>query len=60
LAGQRAVKPWIASQLYGVGATEPAVIAVVAALITLVAIGAISAPAWRASGVDPVKVLGDN
>jgi ABC-type antimicrobial peptide transport system permease subunit len=55
-----AMKPWIAAQLYGVSATEPAVIALVTALLTLVAVAAISVPAWRASRLDPVSVLGEN
>lgn len=55
-----AVKPWIAAQLYGVSAIEPIVIIIVVALLALVAFAAICVPAWRASRLDPVRVLGEN
>lgn len=55
-----AAKPWIAAQLYGVSAIEPIVIIIVIALLAFVAIAAICVPAWRASRLDPVRVLGEN
>jgi len=54
-----ALRPWIANQLYGVGALEPAVLAVVLGLIAGISMTAISFPAWRAARVDPVSVLGE-
>jgi len=47
----------LASLLYGVGATDP--VALVAATLALLAVGVLAAfvPAWRASRVDPARVL---
>jgi ABC-type antimicrobial peptide transport system permease subunit len=52
-------KPAVASQLYGVTAIEPWVLAASAALIGLIALTAIVLPAFRASRVDPIKALRD-
>ena len=45
--------------LYGVTATDPVTFAEVAALLTLIAFVACWIPAYRASKVDPIKVLRD-
>ncbi|HEX4494596.1 MAG TPA: ABC transporter permease [Thermoanaerobaculia bacterium] len=47
----------IASLLFGVGAADPLALAGAAALLVLVALAAIFAPARRASGLDPVTAL---
>jgi predicted permease len=47
----------IASQLYGVTATDPLTIAVVAVLLTAVAMAACVLPARRAARVDPLRAL---
>lgn len=59
LGGAALLRSWVANQLYGVGAMEPAVLVVVLALIAAVSMMAISFPAWRAARVDPVSVLGE-
>ena len=56
--GVFALKPVIASQLFGVGPLDPAVIGSVAALLVAVAGTAALAPARRASRIDPVSALG--
>ncbi len=43
--------------LFGVGARDPATLAGVAAILGLVGMVATWAPAWRASGVSPIRVL---
>jgi hypothetical protein len=52
-----AVTRFLASLLYGVGATDPLTFAAVIALIFGVAIMATALPAWRAARIDPVKSL---
>jgi putative ABC transport system permease protein len=52
-----AVTRFLASLLYGVGATDPSTFAAVTALVLGVAITATAFPAWRASRVDPIKSL---
>jgi ABC-type antimicrobial peptide transport system permease subunit len=52
-----AVTPTIAGQLYGVGAIDPATLAVVSSLLVGVAVVASAVPARRAMRVDPVKAL---
>ena len=50
----------IASLLFGVGASDPVVLAVVAGSLVGVALLASALPAWRASRVDPVIALRDS
>jgi predicted permease len=52
-----AVTRFLASMLYGVGATDPLTFAAVTALVLGVAIAATALPAWRASRIDPIKLL---
>jgi ABC-type antimicrobial peptide transport system permease subunit len=47
----------MASQLYGVGATDPATYAAVAATLFAVALAAVYIPARRASRLDPIVAL---
>lgn len=49
--------PVLASLLYGVRADDPLTFLLVAGVLVTVAAGAAAVPAWRASRVDPVKVL---
>jgi len=48
---------FLASLLYGVGATDPLIFAAVTALVMGVAITATAFPAWRASRIDPILSL---
>jgi len=48
---------FLASLLYGVGATDPLTFAAVTALVLAVAITATALPAWRASRIDPINSL---
>jgi predicted permease len=59
LAGAVALRGVIASQLYGVGALDPRVIAGVAAVLALAALFASVGPARRAARVDPVVALNE-
>ena len=43
--------------LYGVSASDPAVIAITAAAVVIVGLGAGAMPAWRAARLDPVAAL---
>lgn len=58
VAGALALSRFIASVLFGVQPTEVSTLGVVIAIITLVAALACAVPAWRAAGVDPNDVLG--
>jgi putative ABC transport system permease protein len=56
-AGALALTRFLASLLYGVGATDPLTFAAVTALVVGVAITATAFPAWRAARIDPVTSL---
>ena len=43
--------------VFGVSATDPLTLAAVAAALALVALAASLVPAWKASRLDPLKVL---
>jgi len=49
----------VESQLFGVGAADPLVIAVVAAVLALVAVAACALPARRATSIDPIIALAE-
>jgi predicted permease len=57
LAGAFALRRTLQSQLYGVGAMEPSVVASVALVLGAVALLASTVPARRAARVDPVRSL---
>ena len=57
LAGALALTHLIASQLWGITATDPATYAGVAALLAGVAVGACIVPVRRAMAVDPTIAL---
>lgn len=54
------LRQWVTASLYGMGATEPAVLAGGAVLLAFVSLAAVSVPAWRAARIDPAAVLGDS
>ena len=59
LAGAFAIRRAMESQLYGVSAMEPAVLAGVAGVLGAVAVIACAVPARRASRIDPLGALGE-
>jgi predicted permease len=58
-AGAFAVRRSLESQLFGVAATDPVVLLVVAATLALVAVAACALPARRATRIDPVVALAE-
>jgi putative ABC transport system permease protein len=56
-AAALALTPMMAGQLYGVGTTDPATLALVPVLLLVVAVVACMVPAVRAMRVDPVTAL---
>ncbi len=52
-----ALRRVLASQLYGVSATDPVTFVGIALVLALAALAAVTGPARRASKVDPVIVL---
>jgi predicted permease len=59
LAGAFAIRRVMETQLYGVGAMDPTVIAAVGALLGAVALLACVVPARRAAGIDPLIALNE-
>jgi predicted permease len=57
VGGALATSGLLESVLYGVEATDPATLAAVVAILASIATLAAVVPAWRASRVDPVRVL---
>lgn len=47
----------MASLIYGVSAADPVTLVVVATTLAIIALLSSLVPAWRASRLDPVKVL---
>lgn len=56
-AGTMALRRTLQSQIYGLGAMDPAVIAIVVLTLGVIALAACALPARRATRVDPVAVL---
>jgi predicted permease len=59
IAGALAVRQSLQSQLFGITATNPTVLAAAAAVLALVAIGACALPARRATRIDPAIALAE-
>jgi len=57
LAGGWAASHWLESQVYGVSARSPVMMASAAAAVVLLAALAAAAPLWRAMRVDAVRKL---
>jgi len=56
-AGAFALTHLMTGLLYNVSATDPAIFAMVALLLTAVALAAAAVPAWRAARIDPMEAL---
>jgi predicted permease len=57
--GATMLRSKLESQLFGVRATDPLVLAVATLLLAVVALTACGVPAWRAMRIDPVLVLAE-
>ena len=58
-AGTMVLRRTLQSQIYGLGAMDPAVIAIVMLTLGVIALTACALPARRATRVDPVAVLNE-
>ncbi len=58
-AGAFAIRRTMATQLYGIGAMDPTVFALVGGLLAVVALIACSVPARRAARIDPLAALNE-
>jgi ABC-type antimicrobial peptide transport system permease subunit len=56
-AGTLALRRYLASELYGITATDPATYVGVAIVLAAVAAVAMAVPAWRATRADPLTAL---
>jgi ABC-type antimicrobial peptide transport system permease subunit len=59
LAGAFAIRKTLESQLYGIGAMDPAVMSTVAGILGVVALAACLVPARRAARIDPTVALNE-
>jgi len=59
LVGAVALRKSLQSQLFGISAADPAVVAAVAAILAIVAIVACALPARRATRIDPIVALSE-
>lgn len=59
LVGALALGRLLASQLYGLGSSDPSVIALALGLLSLVALAACLVPSWRALRIAPMDALRD-
>ena len=59
IAGAFAIRTTLQSQLYGISAMDPSVVAIVIGVLASVALAACAIPAMRASRIDPLVALND-